>query len=31
MVNKEDWARTFDYVKKQCIEDVTSLIFEFER
>jgi len=31
MVNKENWARTIDYVKKQCTEIVASLIFEFER
>jgi hypothetical protein len=31
MVNKEDWAQTIDYVKKQCIEVAASLIFEFEK
>jgi hypothetical protein len=31
MVNKEDWVPSIDYVKKQCTEVATSLIFEFER
>ncbi len=31
MVNKEDWAQTIDYVKKQCTEVAASLIFEFEK